>query len=79
MVNLWKSEPALLTSVVAAAIGVAVAFGVHLTDVQISAITGLFTVLAGLVVRSQVTAPANLPAPVAPPVVVPPTVPPANG
>ena len=74
MTNLLKSEPALLTSVAAAAIGVAIAFGVHLTDVQIAAITGLINLVGGLFIRSQVTAPANLPAPV-----VSPVVPPANG
>jgi acid phosphatase family membrane protein YuiD len=76
MKGLWGAEPSVITSVVAAAIGVAVAFGVHLSDTQISAITGLIAIVAGLVIRSQVTAPANLPAPPpAPPVPpVPPVV-----
>lgn len=50
-------EPALLLAAIAAAMALAVAFGVHLSDVQNGAVLGFFAALAALL--RWVTTPAN--------------------
>jgi len=59
--NLLKTEPAVLISLLTALIGLAVAFGVNLTSGQVGAISAVLTVIGGLFVRSQVTPVAKPP------------------
>lgn len=49
-----KHEPALLTQLVAAAVSLAVAFGWHLTDVQIAALSMFLQMAAAVVTRQNV-------------------------
>lgn len=64
MWNYIKSEPAVVIALIGAALTVAVAFGVSLSDAQLGAISAFVTVLVGFVTRSQVTpaVPAEKPA-----------------
>jgi hypothetical protein len=50
-----KREPALIVTVGLALVELAVSFGLNITDRQTSAITAVLTVVAGVVVRSQVS------------------------
>lgn len=59
--KLWQAEPAVIVSLVSALIALAVSFGLDLSGDQTSAIMAVVTILAGLLIRTQVTAPANLP------------------
>lgn len=55
MKNLWGREPALILGLVAAAITLAVAFGLDLSDKQSTAITLFVIALLSFVTRSKVT------------------------
>jgi len=55
LLALIKREPAVVVTVAAAVLGLAVAFGVPLSPDRIAAITAVLTVVAGIIVRSQVT------------------------
>lgn len=48
-----KFEPALYANALATVIGVAIAFGAHLTDMQVAAILAAFNACAAIFVRSQ--------------------------
>ena len=66
LTNLWQAEPAMATAVGSAAAWPALfallaSFGVTLTPQQQQLIIAIGTILAGLLVRQSVTAPANLP------------------
>ena len=50
-----KTEPAVIVALVSAVIALAVSFGLSLSEEQVGAIMAVVTILAGLVVRSQVT------------------------
>lgn len=50
-----KTEPAVIVSLVAAAIALAVSFGLELSNEQTGAILAFVTIVAGLVTRSKVT------------------------
>lgn len=50
-----KNEPALVTTTVAALLGLLSAFGLDLTDEQTAAITTIATLAAGILTRQQVT------------------------
>lgn len=51
----FKLEPAVIVSLVSAIIALVVAFGVTLTQEQVGAILAVVSIVAGLVIRSQVT------------------------
>ncbi|MBP6728226.1 MAG: hypothetical protein KA129_01285 [Microthrixaceae bacterium] len=55
MKNLWGREPALILGLVAAAITLAVSFGLELSDEQNTAITVFLIALLSFVTRSKVT------------------------
>lgn len=55
MNKLWNAEPAVIVSLVSAIIALVVAFGVDLTQAQIGSIMAVVTILAGLLIRSQVS------------------------
>ena len=55
LVALIKREPAMIVTVGLAIVELAVSFGLNITDRQTSAITAILTVVAGVVVRSQVS------------------------
>ena len=59
IINLLRNEPALVVGVVVAVLTLLVAFGVHLSDGQNTAIQGLITALLALIgagaIRAQVT------------------------
>lgn len=50
-----KNEPALVTTTVAALLGLLAAFGLDLSAEQTSAITTIATLAAGILTRTQVT------------------------
>ncbi|MGL5910649.1 MAG: hypothetical protein ACRCZP_11650 [Phycicoccus sp.] len=52
---IFRREPALVSGFVAAAVALAIAFGLDLTDTQVGAIMAAVTALLALIVRSQVT------------------------
>jgi len=56
-----RNEPAVLAGIVAALIGVAVAFGLDLSTEQQAAIMGLVTIVLGVGVRTQVVPTRTLP------------------
>jgi hypothetical protein len=74
IVNLVKTEPAIVVGFVDALIVLAITFGVPINEDQKAAIDGLLAaglaVVAGIAIRSQVSPTASLPAS-APPVVPP--------
>lgn len=59
MKNLFKTEPALVLAVVTAILGLLVAFGVSITDVQsgaiVAAVSAVLALVQGAVTRSLVT------------------------
>ncbi len=55
IVDFIKREPAMIVTVGLAVIELAVSFGLNITDRQTSAITAVLTVVAGAIVRSQVS------------------------
>lgn len=55
MKNLWGREPALILGLVAAAITLAVSFGLELSDEQNTAITVFVIAVLSFVTRSKVT------------------------
>lgn len=48
-------EPAVIVSLVAAVIALAVAFGLDVSEEQTGAVMAVVVILAGLVIRSQVS------------------------
>ena len=52
---LFGREPAAIMAALQAAIALAIAFGLDLSDEQIGAILAVVATIAGLIVRSQVT------------------------
>lgn len=58
--NIIKGEPAVVVSLVSAIIALAVSFGLNISAEQTGAIMAVVTILAGLLIRSQVK-PANPP------------------
>lgn len=60
MLDRIKTEPALVAGLVQAALALALAFGVPLTDEQLGAIMAITAALLALVVRAKVT-PARTP------------------
>jgi hypothetical protein len=54
-VNLWKTEPAAIVSLVSAIIALAVSFGLDISSEQTGAIMAVVVLVAGIVTRSQVT------------------------
>jgi hypothetical protein len=54
-VNLFKAEPAVVVSLVSAIIALAVSFGLHWSNEQIGAVMAVVTILAGVLIRSQVS------------------------
>ena len=59
--SLLKAEPVAIAGLIAIAINLAVSFGLKLTIEQIALINALVVAILAVVVRSNVTAPANLP------------------
>lgn len=55
MSTLWGREPAVILSLVQAAIVLAVSFGLRLTPEQTGAILALTAVALGLITRTKVT------------------------
>lgn len=55
MIDRIKREPALVSGLVAAALALAIAFGLDLTEKQVGAIMAVVAAVLALVVRSQVT------------------------
>ena len=64
--NLLRSEPALVASVLVGGLTLGAAFGLPLTAAQIGAAGAFLTLVAGLFIRSQVV-PAAKVAPIIPP------------
>lgn len=60
MIDFAKQEPAMLLSIVNAAIGVGVAFGLKINDTQKGALMIFFTLLIGYVIRHVVYSPATV-------------------
>lgn len=58
--SLWGREPALILAVVAAALNLAIGFGLDLTGEQVSLITALIAAVIGVVIRRQVWSPASV-------------------
>lgn len=50
-----KTEPAVVISLVAAVLALAASFGLPLTEDQTKALMAVVTIVAGLVIRTQVT------------------------
>lgn len=55
IVNLMKNEPAVVSGLILAAIALATAFGLDLSNEQVGAITAFVSAAMSFVVRSQVT------------------------
>lgn len=55
MLNKIKSEPVIVTSLVSSTLTLNVAFGLHLSDVQIAAVLAFVNSALALVVRKKVT------------------------
>lgn len=55
-----KKEPAVIVSLVAALLGLAASFGLDLSQEQTAAILAVVTIVAGLVIRGQVTPTAEI-------------------
>ncbi|MHB8671870.1 MAG: hypothetical protein ACYDAD_15130 [Acidimicrobiales bacterium] len=55
LIALIRAEPAVIVSLILAVLTLAGTFGLHVTDAQTGAIAAVAQILAGLVVRSQVT------------------------
>ncbi len=55
LIALLRSEPAVLGSLVGAAVTLAASFGFSLSADQIAAVTAVASIIIGLVVRSQVS------------------------
>jgi hypothetical protein len=53
--KLWNREPALTLAVVAAALNLAVGFGLPVSPEQVALLNALAVAVAGWVVRSRVT------------------------
>lgn len=53
--SVLRSEPAVVGSLVAAAVGLATAFGLDLSAEQTAGITSALTVVVGLFIRANVT------------------------
>jgi hypothetical protein len=53
-VNIWKTEPAAVVSLVSAIIALAVSFGLDISSEQTGAIMAVVVLVAGIVTRSQV-------------------------
>ena len=58
--NIWKNEPAGVVTVITALLALVTAFGLSLTSEQVGAIVTFFTLLGGLITRSQVSSTAAL-------------------
>ncbi len=58
MLKLFKTEPAVFVTLFMASVGLLVSFGVPVTDKQQAAVYAVLTILAGIIVRSQVS-PSN--------------------
>ncbi len=71
--TIFGREPVAIAAFVAILVNLGVSFGLHLSNDQIALINALVVAGLALLVRSSVTAPANLPGSV----VVPPPAPPA--
>ena len=54
-----KNEPAIVAALVQAVLGLAVAFGLELTDEQMGAIMAVSAAVLGLFVRQSVYSPAS--------------------
>ncbi len=59
--TLWGREPVAIAAFVGIAINLAISFGLKLTPEQVALINGLVIALLALIVRGNVTAPANIP------------------
>lgn len=55
MLNKIKSEPVLVTSLVSSALALGVAFGLHLSDLQIAAVLAVTNSVLALFVRGKVS------------------------
>jgi hypothetical protein len=61
MGTLFGREPALIISLLGAALNLAISFGLHLTGDQIAAVSAFELALIGVIIRSQVTPNASVP------------------
>ena len=59
--GLLKAEPVAIAAFIGIAINLAVSFGLHLTAEQIALLNALVVAALAIVVRQNVTAPANQP------------------
>lgn len=57
--SVWEREPVACSSAVAAALAVAIGFGVPITAQQASLITAFVVAVMGVIARSQVTPTAS--------------------
>ena len=73
--NILKNEPALLSGLIQAILGLLLAFGVSLSDEQVGSIMAVTAVILAIAVRMFVTPTNKLPdtAPTTPPSTIPPT------
>lgn len=53
--NIIKGEPAVIVSLISAIIALGVSFGLSISAEQTGAIMAVVTILAGLLIRTQVT------------------------
>lgn len=53
--NIIKGEPAVIVSLISAIIALGVSFGLNISAEQTGAIMAVVTILAGLLIRTQVT------------------------
>ena len=60
MIKLWRQEPTLVVAAVQTLLALAIAFGLHLSSVQVGAILAALAAILGLVTRSQVSSVAAL-------------------
>jgi hypothetical protein len=60
-VNILKAEPVAIAAFLGIAINLGISFGLHLTQDQVALINALIVAGLALIVRQNVTAPANQP------------------
>lgn len=59
MINFLRSEPVAIAGFVSILINLGISFGLHLTQDQVSLINALVVAALAIIVRQNVTAPAN--------------------
>ena len=61
LLNLWGSEPVVITGIIGAVLGLLASFNLGLTPDQIAAIDAVIVAVSVLIARSQVTPGASVP------------------